>query len=35
VLDAGALGKLVDDRRQIINDPVPPSRGISALVRIE
>jgi arsenate reductase len=30
-----ALGKFVNARGQVIDDPVPPSRGIAVLVRIE
>jgi hypothetical protein len=35
MLRASALGKFVNARGQVINDPVPPSRGIAVLVRIE
>ena len=35
VLGASALGKFVNARRQVINDPVPPSGGIAVLVSIE
>src|SRR6202044_3145719 len=35
VLGAGSLGQLVDSRRQVVDDPVPPSRGIAVLIGIE
>src|SRR5580692_11457435 len=35
MLLARALGEFVNARGQVINDPVPPSRGIAMLVRIE
>src|ERR1700733_6807311 len=35
MLRPSALGKFVSSRGQVIDDPVPPSRGVAVLVRVE